>query len=66
MPSAVAQWTVTSELEAADRLTVKVAVVVPVLPSVTVTSPMLTDGGGGGGGGGQNWSLISTETPPPE
>ena len=36
----------------------KVALTVPVLPSVTVTSLMETDGGTDG----QDWSLISTET----
>lgn len=41
----------------------KFALTVPVLPSVTVTSLMVTDGGGGGG---YDWSLISTETFPEE
>ena len=36
--------TVTGSLEAADRVTVKVAARVPVLPSVTVASPMLMRG----------------------
>ena len=48
-------------LEAAERVTVKVALTLPVLPSVTVTSLMLTDGRRRDG---QEWSLISTETSP--
>ena len=38
MPAAVAQSTVTAWPLAAERVTVNVAVVVPALPSVTVTS----------------------------
>ena len=34
----------TGWLEAADRVTVKLAARVPVLPSVTVTSPIFTSG----------------------
>ncbi len=41
MPLAVAQLAVTTCGVGADRLTLNVAAVVPLLPSATVTSPML-------------------------
>src|SRR6516162_4850814 len=51
-------------LEAAERLTVKTALIVPVSPSVTETLLMLSEGAFGGG---QVPSLSSTETlPEPE
>src|SRR5262245_6569112 len=40
VPSAVAKLTVTPMLGTADKLTVKTAFVVPILPSITVTSLM--------------------------
>ena len=45
------------------RVTVKTAAIVPLFPSVTLTSSIdsLAGGGGGGGTGGQDWSLIKTE-----
>ena len=46
----MAKATVTGSLEAAERVTVKVAVRVPVWPSVTVASPMLIDGVSAGRG----------------
>ena len=45
VPAVVAKLTVTVWLLAPDRLTVKTALVVPLLPSVTVTSLMLKLGG---------------------
>src|SRR5689334_24752070 len=61
--SAVAYWTVTSTLVARDRVTVKVALTVPVFPSVTVASRMLTDTGSSGD---QVPSLRRTESQPGE
>src|SRR5262245_42505002 len=49
VPSTVAKSTVIPRLEEADRLTVKTALVVPALPSVTVTSLMDKVGELGGG-----------------
>ena len=46
VPSAVAYWTVTVWPLGADSVTVKVALTVPVLPSVTVTS-LIGQGGPG-------------------
>ena len=44
VPLAVAKFTVTVRLLAAESVTVKVAVVVPLLPSVTETSLMESPG----------------------
>src|SRR5437867_2415382 len=57
--SAVAYWTLTSTVEAAERVSVKVAFTVPVLPSVTVASLMRMDGGLGAD---QDPSLMNTLT----
>ena len=47
VPFAVAAVTVTVPVAAADRLTVNVAALVPALPSVMLTSLMLSDGSAG-------------------
>ena len=55
----VAAFLTVGVLAGAERVTVRIALVVPALPSVTLTSPMLTDGAFAGT---QTWSLIRTET----
>ena len=52
VPATRDQGTLTVAVVACDRVTVTVAVVVPELPSWTLTSATLTEGTTGGGGGG--------------
>ena len=60
-PSAVAKSTVTVELGGADKLTVKVAFVVPLLPSTPVTS--LIDKVGNVGGAASSSTIVPTPCP---